>query len=67
MRRRCERQSHTRHHHEVIKSMSRGDWLRGYASQCGIERALQGMAQRRPVAAEIGVRCAEFLAERDAG
>ena len=78
--------------HPLIRSMSRGDWLRGYASQRGIERALQGMAQRRPVAAEIGtagrlladhfdrfsadfdeflpelrVRCAEFLAERDAG
>ena len=25
--------------------MSRGDWLRGYASQRGIERALQGMAR----------------------
>jgi acyl carrier protein phosphodiesterase len=34
--------------------MSRGDWLQGYASQRGIERALQGMAKRRPVAAEIG-------------
>ena len=78
--------------HPLIRSMSRGDWLRGYASQRGIERALQGMAQRRPVAADIGtagrlladhfdrfsadfdeflpelrVRCAEFLAERDAG
>ena len=77
--------------HPLIMSMSRGDWLRGYASQRGIERALQGMAQRRPVAAQIGtagrllddhfellsadfdeflpelrVRCAEFLAERDA-
>ena len=78
--------------HPLIQNMSRGDWLRGYASQRGIERALQGMAQRRPVAAKIGtagrlladhfdrfsadfdeflpelrVRCAEFLAERDAG
>ena len=78
--------------HPLITSMSRGDWLRGYASQRGIERVLQGMAARRPVAAEIGtagrlladhfdrfsvdfdeflpelrVRCAEFLAERDAG
>ena len=77
--------------HPLIKSMSRGDWLRGYASPRGIERALQGMAQRHPVAAEIGtagrvladhfdrfsadfdeflpelrMRCAEFLAERDA-
>ena len=77
--------------HPLIKSMSRADWLQGYASLRGIERALQGMAQRRPVAAEIGtaarlladhfdrfsadfdeflpelrVRCAEFLAERDA-
>ena len=40
--------------HPLILSMSRGDWLRGYASQRGIERALQGMAQRRAVAAEIG-------------
>jgi acyl carrier protein phosphodiesterase len=80
------------HVHPLIKSMSRGDWLGGYASQRGIERALQGMAQRRSVAAEIGtagrlladhfdrfsadfdeflpelrVRCAEFLAQRDAG
>ena len=78
--------------HPLIESMSRGDWLRGYASRRGIEHALQGMAQRRPVAAQIGtagrllsdhfdrlsadfdeflpelrVRCAEFLAERDAG
>ena len=77
--------------HPLITSMSRGDWLRGYASQRGIERALQGMALRRPVAAAIGtagrlladhfdrfsadfdeflpelrVRCAEFLADRDA-
>ena len=40
--------------HPLIRSMSRGDWLQGYASQRGIERALQGMAQRRPVAAAIG-------------
>ena len=40
--------------HPLIESMSRGDWLRGYASRRGIERALQGMAQRRPVAAQIG-------------
>ncbi len=40
--------------HPLIASMSRGDWLGGYASQRGIERALRGMAQRRPVAAEIG-------------
>ena len=39
--------------HPLIRSMSRGDWLQGYASQRGIERALQGMAQRRPVAAAI--------------
>jgi len=78
--------------HPLITSMSQIDWLRGYASQRGIERALQGIAQRRPVAAKIGtaarvladhfdrfsadfdeflpelrVRCADFLAERDAG
>jgi acyl carrier protein phosphodiesterase len=40
--------------HPLVDAMSRGDWLRGYASQRGIERALQGMAARRPVAAEIG-------------
>ena len=40
--------------HPLVTSMSRHDWLRNYASQGGIERALQGMAQRRPVAAEIG-------------
>jgi len=40
--------------HPLIKAMSRGDWLRGYASARGIERALAGMAQRRPVAAGIG-------------
>ena len=34
--------------------MTRGDWLRAYASQHGIARALQAMAARRPVAAEIG-------------
>jgi len=40
--------------HPLVHAMSRGDWLRGYATQGGIERALQGMAQRRPVAAGIG-------------
>ena len=40
--------------HPLVTTMSRGDWLRGYASQRGIERALRGMAHRRPVAAEIG-------------
>jgi acyl carrier protein phosphodiesterase len=40
--------------HPLIQAMSRGDWLREYASQRGIERALQGMAARRPVAAGIG-------------
>jgi len=38
----------------LIDAMSRGDWRRGYASPRGIERALQGMAARRPVAAGIG-------------
>jgi acyl carrier protein phosphodiesterase len=40
--------------HPLIHAMSRGDWLRAYATQGGIDRALQGMAQRRPVAAGIG-------------
>jgi acyl carrier protein phosphodiesterase len=40
--------------HPLINAMSRGDWLRAYATQRGIERALQGMALRRPVAAGIG-------------
>jgi acyl carrier protein phosphodiesterase len=40
--------------HPLVGAMSRGDWLRAYASQRGIERALQGLAARRPVAAEIG-------------
>ena len=40
--------------HPLIAAMTRGDWLRGYASQRGIEQALQGMAMRRPVAAGIG-------------
>ena len=40
--------------HPLITAMSRGDWLREYATQRGIERALQGMAMRRPVAAGIG-------------
>jgi len=48
--------------HPLVRSMSRGDWLRGYASPRGIERALQGMAQRRPVAAEIGT-AGRLLAE----
>lgn len=48
--------------HPLIEAMSRGDWLRGYASQRGIERALQGMARRRPVAAGIGT-AARALAE----
>ena len=40
--------------HPLIHAMSRGDWLRAYATQGGIERALQGIALRRPVAAGIG-------------
>jgi acyl carrier protein phosphodiesterase len=40
--------------HPLIDAMTQRDWLQGYASQQGIERALQGMAARRPVAAEIG-------------
>jgi acyl carrier protein phosphodiesterase len=40
--------------HPLIDAMSRGDWLREYATQRGIERALHGMAARHPVAAEIG-------------
>ncbi len=40
--------------HPLVNNMSRGDWLKNYASQQGIERALQGMARRRPVAARIG-------------
>jgi acyl carrier protein phosphodiesterase len=40
--------------HPLVAGMSRGDWLCSYASQHGIDRALQGMARRRPVAAEIG-------------
>jgi acyl carrier protein phosphodiesterase len=39
--------------HPLINAMSQGDWLHGYARQRGIERALQGMAARRPVAASI--------------
>ena len=39
--------------HPLVDAMSRGDWLREYASLHGIERALHGMAARRPVAAEI--------------
>ena len=40
--------------HPLVNSMTRHDWLQGYASPLGIERALQGMARRRPVAASIG-------------
>jgi acyl carrier protein phosphodiesterase len=40
--------------HPLIHAMSRGDWLRRYASAAGIDRALQGIAARRPVAAHIG-------------
>ena len=40
--------------HPLVTAMSRGDWLRGYASRHGIDRTLQGMATRRPVAAGIG-------------
>jgi acyl carrier protein phosphodiesterase len=40
--------------HPLVAAMSRGDWLRAYADQRGIDRALQGMAARRPVAARIG-------------
>jgi acyl carrier protein phosphodiesterase len=40
--------------HPLIVAMSHGDWLRAYASRRGIDRALQGMAARHPVAAQIG-------------
>ena len=40
--------------HPLVTAMSRGDRLRGYASRHGIDRTLQGMATRRPVAAGIG-------------
>jgi acyl carrier protein phosphodiesterase len=40
--------------HPLIEAMSRGDWLLAYASRQGIDRALAGMAARRPVAARIG-------------
>lgn len=40
--------------HPLVHAMSRGDWLRAYADRHGIDRALQGMAARRPVAAGIG-------------
>jgi acyl carrier protein phosphodiesterase len=48
--------------HPLIDAMSRGDWLRAYATQGGIDRALRGMAQRRPVAAGIGT-AGHLLAE----
>ncbi len=40
--------------HPLIGAMTRGDWLHGYASQRGIDRALMGIAHRRPVARDIG-------------
>lgn len=40
--------------HPLVEAMSRGDWLRAYASPDGIDRALRGMAARRAVAAPIG-------------
>ncbi|HEY0876209.1 MAG TPA: ACP phosphodiesterase [Vicinamibacterales bacterium] len=40
--------------HPLVAAMSRGDWLHAYASRSGIDRALAGMAARRPVAARIG-------------
>lgn len=40
--------------HPLVDAMSRGDWLQAYATERGIERALRGMAARRPVAAAIG-------------
>ena len=48
--------------HPLVEYMSRGDWLQGYATEHGIERALQGMAKRRPVAAGIGT-AARMLSE----
>lgn len=49
--------------HPLIHAMSRGDWLRAYATLDGIDRALQGMALRRPVAAGIGT-AAQMLADQ---
>ena len=40
--------------HPLIDAMSRGDWLHAYATLQGIDRALAGMAVRRPVASRIG-------------
>jgi len=51
--------------HPLVEHMSRGDWLRGYASLHGIERALQGMARRRPVAAQIGTASRRLADEFD--
>jgi acyl carrier protein phosphodiesterase len=50
--------------HPLVEAMSRGDWLRGYASQRGIDRALQGIAARRLAAARIGTP-GRSLAEHD--
>ena len=51
--------------HPFIEAMRRGDWLGAYATERGIERALQGMARRHPVAAGIGGAAATLPAHFD--
>lgn len=48
--------------HPLVRAMTRGNWLAGYARVEGIEAALRGMARRTPVAAGIGTATEELVA-----
>lgn len=49
----------------LIAAMSHGDWLMGYSRLEGIDRALRGMAARRPAAAGIATAARVLSAHFD--
>lgn len=52
--------------HPLVRAMTRGDWLAGYADIANIERALRGLARRARVAAGIGTAAEELARDYDA-
>ena len=51
--------------HPLVRAMSHGDWLAGYAERSYVERALRGMARRTAVARDIGTAGEELAAQYD--
>lgn len=52
--------------HPLVRAMTRGDWLAGYADIDNVARALRGMARRAQVAAGIGTAAEELARDYDA-